>query len=216
MDLLDLYDRGSAWAATKIAGAKGKLDSPTECEEWSARDLVNHLLDGAKYFAGAAQGKKVDPPNPDPPNLLDGNDPVSAFEEGRREILEAFEDPKVLEEKGVTLGIAFADSLIHGWDLAKGTGQETKMPEDLAEAAFQMLDGRLTDDNRKGAFEPPVDTGERERPGEAARLRRPRPELAVLRERLLEPAEAVVQAARPANCEPRRVLHFDRFGQICA
>jgi len=160
MDLLDLYDRGSAWAATKIAGAKQKLDSPTECEDWSARDLVNHLIDGANYFAGTAQGKEVAPPGPNPPDLLDGDDPVSAFEERRREVLEAYKDPKVLEEKGVTLGIAFSDTLIHGWDLAKGTGQDAKMPPDLAEAAFQMLDGRLTDEIRKGFFKSPVDVPE--------------------------------------------------------
>jgi len=157
MDLLDLYDRGSAWTAKKVAGAKKNLDAPTECEDWTARDLVNHLIDGANYFAGTAQGKKVDPPLPEPPELLNGDDPVKAFEESRRSVIEAYKDPKVLEEKAMGLGIAFSDSLIHGWDLAKGTGQETKMPEDLAEAAFQMLDGRLTEENRKGMFKPPVD-----------------------------------------------------------
>lgn len=160
MDLLDLYDRGSAWAAEKVAGAKERLDSPTGCEDWSVRDLVNHLLDTAKFFAGSAKGEKVDPPNPNPPNLLDGDDPVSAFEESRRSVLEAYKDPKVLEEKAVTLGIAFSDSLIHGWDLAKGTDQDTKMPEDLAEAAFQMLNGRLTDENRGKAFKPEIDVPE--------------------------------------------------------
>jgi uncharacterized protein (TIGR03086 family) len=157
MDLLDLYDRSSAWAAEKVAGAKGNLDSPTGCEDWTARDLVNHLLDTANFFAGSAKGEKVDPPSPNPPNILDGNDPVSAFEESRRAVLEAYRDPKALEENAVTLGIAFSDSLIHGWDLAKGTGQGKKMPDDLAEAAYQMLNGRLTDENRKGAFEPPVE-----------------------------------------------------------
>ncbi len=156
MDLLDLYDRGSAWTAKKVAGAKKNLDAPTACKEWSARDLVNHLIDGANYFAGTAQGKKVDPPSPEPPELMDGDDPVKAFEESRRSILEAYKDPKVQEENMVTLGIAFSDSLIHGWDLAKGTGQDTKMPPDLAEAAFQMLDGRLTEENRGDAFKPPI------------------------------------------------------------
>jgi uncharacterized protein (TIGR03086 family) len=156
MDLLDLYDRASAWTAKKVAGAKEKLDSPTECKEWSARDLVNHLIDGAEYFAGTAKGKKVDPPAPNPPDLLNG-DPVSAFEESRRSVLEAYKDPKALEKNGMTLGIAFSDTLIHGWDLAKGTGQDAKMPPDLAEAAFNMLNGRLTDENRGRAFEPPVE-----------------------------------------------------------
>jgi uncharacterized protein (TIGR03086 family) len=157
VDLLDLYDRSSAWVATKVAGAKDKLDSPTACEDWNARDLINHLLDCANYFAATGQGKKVDPPSNDElPELLNG-DPVKAFEEGRRAVLETYRDPKALEEKGFTLGIAVADSLIHGWDLAKGTGQDTNMPPDLAEAAFQMLDGNLTDENRGAGFKAEVE-----------------------------------------------------------
>lgn len=46
------------------------------------------------------------------------------------------------------LGIAFCDQLIHGWDLAKATGQDTTMPEDLAAAAWGFLDGRLPDEAR--------------------------------------------------------------------
>jgi hypothetical protein len=34
------------------------------------------------------------------------------------------------------------------------------MPDDLAEAAFAMLDGRLTDDRRGEAFKPAIDVGE--------------------------------------------------------
>ena len=55
------------------------------------------------------------------------------------------------------LGIAFCDQLIHGWDLATATGQDATMPDDLAEAAFATLDGRLTDDQRRSAFKAAVE-----------------------------------------------------------
>jgi uncharacterized protein (TIGR03086 family) len=41
---------------------------------------------------------------------------------------------------------------VHGWDLARATGQDATMPEDLAEAAFAMIDGKLTDENREPGF----------------------------------------------------------------
>ena len=54
------------------------------------------------------------------------------------------------------MGIAFSDQLLHGWDLAKATGQDTTMPDGLAEAAYEMIHGRFTDDQRKGVFKPEV------------------------------------------------------------
>ena len=55
-DLLDLYDRASAWTVSKVTGATTQLDAPTPCDEWDVRTLMNHMLDTANYFVGAARG----------------------------------------------------------------------------------------------------------------------------------------------------------------
>ena len=62
----------------------------------------------------------------------------------------------MIEETAPALGIAFSDQLLHGWDLATSTGQETTMPEGLPEAAYSIIYGRFTDDQRKGVFKPEV------------------------------------------------------------
>lgn len=156
MDLLDLYERGSSWTASKISGAKDMLDSPTECDQWDVRALVNHLVSVKDLFVGAAKGEQVGgPPQGAPPDVV-GDDPVTAYEDARGEILAAFREPGAVDKAGQMLGIAFADSLIHGWDLAKGTGQAASMPPDLAEAAYQLLNGQLTDDRRGDSFKPAV------------------------------------------------------------
>jgi uncharacterized protein (TIGR03086 family) len=72
---------------------------------------------------------------------------------------DAFSQPGVIERTGPALGIAFADQLLHGWDLAKATGQDATMPAGLAEAAYAMVHGRFTDDQRKGVFKPEVQVG---------------------------------------------------------
>jgi uncharacterized protein (TIGR03086 family) len=46
---------------------------------------------------------------------------------------------------------------LHGWDLAQATDQDATMPDGLPEAAFEMIHGRFTDDQRKGVFKPEVD-----------------------------------------------------------
>jgi uncharacterized protein (TIGR03086 family) len=160
MDPLDLFDRGTAWAADKIPAASAKLENTTPCEEWTVRTLLNHMLDTQRYFTQTAKGESAEPPGPNPPDVLDGN-PTAQYDRTRREALDAFGQTGVIEKTGPSLGIAFCDQLVHGWDLATATGQDATMPSGLAEAAFSMLDGRLTDDRRGNAFGPalPVDDG---------------------------------------------------------
>jgi uncharacterized protein (TIGR03086 family) len=50
--------------------------------------------------------------------------------------------------RSVVLGIAFCDQLIHGWDLARATGQDATMPADLAALGRQLLDGRIAENSR--------------------------------------------------------------------
>jgi uncharacterized protein (TIGR03086 family) len=155
LDLFDCYERGSAWALSKVHGAVGSLDRDTPCDGWVVRTLLNHMLDTQRYFIGAARGEDVLPPSPTPPSLV-GDDPVAAFERGRSELLAAFAQPGVIDKTGPALGIAFADQLLHGWDLAKATEQDATMPEGLADAAFGMIHGRFTDEQRTGVFKPAV------------------------------------------------------------
>jgi uncharacterized protein (TIGR03086 family) len=155
-DLLDLYSRASEWTLEKVKGASQQLDADTPCEQWDVRELMNHMLETQRYFVGSARGQSVSPPGQTPPTDLLGNDPVQDFEQAREETMDTYGDPDVLEKSGPTLGIAVADQLLHGWDLAKATGQDATMPPSLAEAAYRMIGGKLTDDQRKGAFKPEV------------------------------------------------------------
>ena len=155
MDLLDLYGQASAWTVSKVRGAVDQLDVQTPCDAWDVRTLLNHMLDTQRYFIGAARGEDVRPPSPEPPTLL-GEDPVAAFEQSRSEVLRAFAEPGAVEKTGPALGIAFADQLLHGWDLATATGQNATMPEGLPPAAYQMIHGRFTDEQRTGVFKAAV------------------------------------------------------------
>jgi len=116
------------------------------------------MLETQRYFVGAARGEDVSPPSPTPPELL-GNDPVADFEQARADTLAVFSEPGVIEKTGPSLGIAFSDQLLHGWDVAKATNQDSAMPEGLPEAAYDMIHGRFTEEQRKGVFKPEVEIG---------------------------------------------------------
>jgi uncharacterized protein (TIGR03086 family) len=157
MDMIDLFDRATAWTAINVAGTEGQLDAATPCDEWNVRRLIDHLLASQEMFASGPSGGTVAPPVGPPPHLV-GNNPAAQYEHARKATLSAYAPPGVLEGtvKGRTgevpaamvLGLAFCDQLIHGWDLATATGQDTTMPADLVAVAWQMLDGQIADTNR--------------------------------------------------------------------
>ena len=154
-DTLSMYRRASQWTAQKVAGASGDLDASTPDDEWDVRTLLNHMLDTQRYFAGAARGENASMPSPEPPPLL-SDDPIADFTQAQQEVLDAFGRPGVIERTGPSLSFAISDQLLHGWDLARATDQDTTMPEGLAEAAYATIHGRLTDENRKGMFKPEI------------------------------------------------------------
>ena len=154
-DLLDLYDLVSSWTTAKVKGATKKLNRPTPCDEWDVRTLLNHMLDTQRYFTGAARGEEVSPPSAAPPDLL-GDNPTATFEQSRSDLIQAFSEPGAIEKTGPALGIACADQLLHGWDLARATGQDATMPEGLPAVAYDMINGRFSDEQRRGVFKPAV------------------------------------------------------------
>jgi uncharacterized protein (TIGR03086 family) len=138
-----------------VEGAASKLDAPTSCDEWNVRTLMNHMLQTQQYFVGAARGEDVSPPGGSPPDLV-SDQPRADFARARAETLQTFGEPGVIDKTGPALGIAFSDSLLHGWDLALSTGQDTTMPDGLPDAAYSLIHGQFTDDQRKGVFKPEI------------------------------------------------------------
>jgi uncharacterized protein (TIGR03086 family) len=113
------------------------------------------MLETQQYFVASAQGREAAPPSPTPTKVL-GNDPVADFEQARAETLRTFGEAGVIDKTGPSLGRAFSDQLLHGWDLARATGQDETMPAGLPDAAYELINGRFTDEQRKGVFKPEV------------------------------------------------------------
>ena len=159
MDPADLFRRSSEWAATVFSGVKAdQHGDPTPCTDWDVAGLMDHLVGSNRFFAAAARGET-------PPGGGAGDDPAGAYRDSVGEVMAAYAAPGVYEQIIQTPGgempgaalyaIAASEQLIHGWDLAKATGQDTTLDPELA-AAFDAMIRPNIDGAVEGGFYGPA------------------------------------------------------------
>ncbi len=128
------------------------LDTP--CSSWKVSELINHMI-GAQYFFVA--GIDGAPPAGGDTDFSAG-DYVAAFDTASAACLAAFSAEGVMA-KMLTLpfgampgaafvGLATTDTFVHGWDLAKATGQATDLAPDLAGALLAQSKMAIQDSFR--------------------------------------------------------------------
>lgn len=135
------------------------------CEKWSARDVVAHVVDMHKAVL-APIGRSLSPA----PTVAE--DPVAAFRSARLDIAQILEDSAVAQQECDTPGgtmtaerqideVVSDDLVLHGWDLATATGQDSTMdPVDVERlwALSQAVPIELMEMYRTpGAFGPGIE-----------------------------------------------------------
>jgi uncharacterized protein (TIGR03086 family) len=144
----ETLDRAFASTRTILANVKSdQMDDPTPCASWKVRDLVNHIVGGSVWFGQSMDAGESSDDGSNLPDFAAG-DYLATFDEGAAGSLAAFGRSGALEKMvklpfgefpgGAFLGLATTDSFVHGWDLAKATGQSTGLDADLA---AQLLEG---------------------------------------------------------------------------
>jgi uncharacterized protein (TIGR03086 family) len=136
---------------------------PTPCSEWNVRQLLHHLTNGNVIFAMLASGQRSPGPITAEERATDwlGNDPAGGYRTAGKVMHDAFVTPGFLErsidtpfmgeQSGATIvHMRMNEQLIHGWDLARGTGQPANFPDDLAEEALRFWQSGLGDRPRAG------------------------------------------------------------------
>lgn len=159
--LQDLAYAGVEVGALIARVGPGQWSDPTPCAEWSVRDVVHHLVGLNLVFAAMLH----DQPPPERGADVLGADPVEAYRESNAMLHKAFAQPGVLEREfrgplGVATGeqrlqIRLADLIVHGWDLARATGLQLRIPEELAERSLQLTRASMATQSRAGRFDEP-------------------------------------------------------------
>jgi uncharacterized protein (TIGR03086 family) len=144
-------------AAAEVTGqvidaiGDGQWGLPTPCDGWSVRDLAEHVVVGNDIFTAALHGQ---PTASGPPAERSG-DLASQYRRSIQELLQAFRQPGTLERVvsvpfgtvpgAVALHLRITELLVHGWDLARATGQAVAFPEDAAEQELAFSRQALKD-----------------------------------------------------------------------
>jgi uncharacterized protein (TIGR03086 family) len=156
------YRRLSDAFAAKIAAVPPSAwDAPTPCTDWTARDLVGHVVSTQGLILGLVGRTAGHIPSVD-------DDPLAAFDAARTAVQRDLEDPDVATSEydgqmgRMTLEDAVdrflcTDLVVHGWDLAHAVGLEERIaPEDLR--GVRSTAESFGDAMRSpGAFGPAVD-----------------------------------------------------------
>ena len=161
-DISERYrKRSQEFADTVAAVPEDRWSSPSPCEEWTARDVVRHVVQTPGMFFGM-----IDAEYPEPPSVDD--DPVAAVASARETMQSALDDPEVATtefdgffgrtsfEQAVDRFVNF-DLVVHRWDLARATGLDETMPSDEVERLAGELAGFGEAARSPGVFGPEVD-----------------------------------------------------------
>ena len=137
--------------------------APTPCVDWNVSQLLNHVANGNAVFAGLAAGTRPAGPVTPEERAVDrlGDDPAEGFRATGTAMHDAFltagfldnkvDTPMLGPQEGRTIvHMRINELLIHGWDLARATGQPADLPEDLAEGALMLWQTRLAGRPREG------------------------------------------------------------------
>jgi len=170
MELFTAFDRAVASTADVVKATDvGQLGVPTPCAEWDVRALLNHVI-GTLWLAEGLLADQTPrypmAPGGLPPGDLAGDDPAAAYAEASAAALAAAAAGDALTRVHVTplgempgpalAGFTTLDILVHGWDLARATGQPADLDGRLAAHALGFAAQAITADTRAPRIGPAV------------------------------------------------------------
>ncbi|HXW32680.1 MAG TPA: TIGR03086 family metal-binding protein [Acidimicrobiales bacterium] len=143
---MDVESLSEAFSSTRSVLANVKpdqLDDTTPCRSWTVRQLVDHFIAAPYYGVGLLEtgvGGETD-------EDFSAGDYLAAYDATRQMTLDAFRAEGALEKTlpfpfgdipaAFFLVMVTGDQFVHGWDLARATGQPSDLNPALAERLLQ-------------------------------------------------------------------------------
>jgi uncharacterized protein (TIGR03086 family) len=163
-EIADRYRTNAAAFSDKVAAVPAdQWDVPTPCPEWTARELVQHVVDTQGMFLGF-----IGEDAPDAPSV--GDDPEAAIRTATGAVQAALDDERATQEFEGFFGTSTfeaavdrflaTDLTVHGWDLARATGQDETIRSEEIPRVRSVAESFGDAIRSPGAFGPAVDAPE--------------------------------------------------------
>jgi len=134
IDLLEAVLDKAAGTLAAVTPAQARLRTP--CPDYDVSALVDHMTGWAGSFASRVSGTEG---AADPQSHRAGPDAAGEVREAAAQIVAGYRDGSE-GAAGMPVGVLLMEYEVHGWDLARATGQEPPFTE--AEAARALELGR--------------------------------------------------------------------------
>lgn len=141
---------------------RDRWHAPTPCTEWDAQQVANHIIGENLWAAELLQGKTIGEVGTALDGDLTGDDPAAAYRLSADAARQALAAPGAMEATchlsfGDYLGAdysgqLFMDMLIHGWDIATGTGQQIRLDPDLVSTCLPIAEELTSKFRAAGVF----------------------------------------------------------------
>lgn len=159
---IEVYEAAVKQAQKTIAAVKpSQLAQPTPCSYWTIQGLVAHMVQ-----APVALAEFLEKGTPPVPGVQARDASAQAFDAATAKALAAAKAPGALAKKATTpagemtagqfMMVVAADLCVHAWDLAKATGQDTRLDPKLAETSYAVFSPFAQFGRQAGAFGPEV------------------------------------------------------------
>ena len=128
-----------------------QMSLPTPCASWDVSALINHIVSVHYFMKSTMEGTEITGQDVD----YAAGDYMAAYDEATSISLAAATAEGALDRTvsigpnempaQAFMGIATNDAFVHGWDLAKATGQPTDLAPDLAAEILAQAQALIPD-----------------------------------------------------------------------
>lgn len=158
-DPVDLFERATRHAETVMARVTPEhLADPTPCSEWTVQALIDHMVGGPDYLLSVLADSQPRPRS---------GASIREYRAGVSRALVGLREPGALDRTcqsplnfewtvGQAVAGTFMDQIIHTWDLATATGQDTTLDPELVAICSAMFLPDMPEMGRAGGLVGPA------------------------------------------------------------
>lgn len=141
-----------------------QLSAPTPCSEYDVHKLVNHLLFWGPSLEAAARKQSVASPTASEQDVdLADSDWKVTFEAQTDRLVSSWSEPEAWEgmtQMGSPMqlparmigGMVLGELVVHGWDLARATGQEPTWDDDILAYVYKEAEQTAEQGRQMGIY----------------------------------------------------------------